>query len=108
MKNLNCNYVFHLKTFSSLKQFTKINSVQSKTNEVLLNILYFALYFVAIFYAFGVLGPAIGLFGGGYLLSIFTDFATVNTTESVIYSYKYFYALPENIFFQLCPIMFTF
>ena len=46
-----------------------------------MNIKYCDKILVAIFYAAGVLGPALGYVVGGYTLAIYTDFIELNADE---------------------------
>ena len=41
-------------------------------------------FYLGIFYAFSVLGPAVGFILGGVLLTFFTDFDQIDTSECVL------------------------
>ena len=41
-------------------------------------------FYLGIFYAFSVLGPAVGFILGGVLLTFFTDFDLIDTSECVL------------------------
>jgi len=55
-------------------------------------------------FAFGVVGPVIAFICGGFLLQIYTDFDTVDTSTSVYYTVFYVRYIVLTVWLKVCHL----